>query len=115
RCQARRSFFFSSRRRHTRFSRDWSSDVCSSDLKFRNHEQWRKSTLEEAKPLPDADDNITDTYAMRYVRADMFALEYRYNEQTTRSEERRVGKESSARRWRDRRKKKQGRQEARPA
>src|SRR5690606_40376573 len=26
------SFFFTSRRRHTRFSRDWSSDVCSSDL-----------------------------------------------------------------------------------
>src|SRR6266700_6295725 len=25
-------FFFSSIRRHTRFSRDWSSDVCSSDL-----------------------------------------------------------------------------------
>src|SRR5690606_39834747 len=25
-------FFFSSRSRHTRFSRDWSSDVCSSDL-----------------------------------------------------------------------------------
>src|SRR5712675_2530481 len=28
-----RCFFFSSRRRHTRCSRDWSSDVCSSDLK----------------------------------------------------------------------------------
>src|SRR5207302_6446601 len=28
-------FFFSSRRRHTRFSRDWSSDVCSSDLRLR--------------------------------------------------------------------------------
>src|SRR5690606_39449996 len=27
-------FFFSSRRRHTRFSRDWSSDVCSSDLEY---------------------------------------------------------------------------------
>src|SRR2546422_3766886 len=27
-------FFFSSRRRHTRCSRDWSSDVCSSDLQF---------------------------------------------------------------------------------
>src|SRR3712207_5491492 len=27
-------FFFSSRRRHTRYWRDWSSDVCSSDLKF---------------------------------------------------------------------------------
>src|SRR2546427_8822590 len=27
-----RFFFFSSRRRHTRFDCDWSSDVCSSDL-----------------------------------------------------------------------------------
>src|SRR3989442_15532666 len=27
-------FFFSSRRRHTRCGRDWSSDVCSSDLVF---------------------------------------------------------------------------------
>src|SRR5690554_6977197 len=27
------SFFFSSRRRHTRCGRDWSSDVCSSDLR----------------------------------------------------------------------------------
>src|SRR2546428_2840413 len=30
-------FFFSSRRRHTRSDRDWSSDVCSSDL-------WRSAT-----------------------------------------------------------------------
>src|SRR5690606_39969004 len=29
-------FFFSSRRRHTRFSRDWSSDVCSSDLQLKH-------------------------------------------------------------------------------
>src|SRR5207249_5674404 len=28
----RNAFFFSSRRRHTRSKRDWSSDVCSSDL-----------------------------------------------------------------------------------
>src|SRR5215510_15832816 len=28
-------FFFSSRRRHTRWPRDWSSDVCSSDLRAR--------------------------------------------------------------------------------
>src|SRR3712207_7661991 len=27
-------FFFSSRRRHTRYWRDWSSDVCSSDLNY---------------------------------------------------------------------------------
>src|SRR3712207_6592332 len=31
----RYSIFFSSRRRHTRYWRDWSSDVCSSDLKAR--------------------------------------------------------------------------------
>src|SRR5207253_4883887 len=29
---SRRLFFFSSRGRHTRWPRDWSSDVCSSDL-----------------------------------------------------------------------------------
>src|SRR5699024_11664979 len=29
-------FFFSSRRRHTRSKRDWSSDVCSSDLSYQN-------------------------------------------------------------------------------
>src|SRR2546422_7863115 len=33
--EARGGFFFSSRRRHTRCSRDWSSDVCSSDLLIR--------------------------------------------------------------------------------
>src|SRR3712207_7141687 len=34
-------FFFSSRRRHTRYWRDWSSDVCSSDLggKRRSHQK----------------------------------------------------------------------------
>src|SRR2546422_1451033 len=31
----KQNFFFSSRRRHTRCSRDWSSDVCSSDLRAR--------------------------------------------------------------------------------
>src|SRR6266581_2341263 len=30
-------FFFSSRRRHTRWTGDWSSDVCSSDLLTRRH------------------------------------------------------------------------------
>src|SRR5690625_5284905 len=37
-------FFFSSRRRHTRWPRDWSSDVCSSDLGV---------DLEGEIPLPD--------------------------------------------------------------
>src|SRR5690606_39726717 len=38
-------FFFSSRRRHTRFSRDWSSDVCSSDLPFLRRQARRAPRL----------------------------------------------------------------------
>src|SRR5690606_40598130 len=34
---------FSSRRRHTRFSRDWSSDVCSSDLETTSRKQTSKN------------------------------------------------------------------------
>src|SRR5215208_6940304 len=34
-------FFFSSRRRHTRWPRDWSSDVCSSDLRSAIQANWR--------------------------------------------------------------------------
>src|SRR5207253_3834554 len=37
-------FFFSSRRRHTRWPRDWSSDVCSSDLlRFRRFASARRT------------------------------------------------------------------------
>src|SRR2546430_12306836 len=35
-------FFFSSRRRHTRFDCDWSSDVCSSDLDAVNAHEFAK-------------------------------------------------------------------------
>src|ERR1035437_8228358 len=35
-CMVTVIFFFSSRRRHTRYWRDWSSDVCSSDLIYEN-------------------------------------------------------------------------------
>src|SRR5207253_4363847 len=38
-CRGMVFFFFSSRRRHTRWPRDWSSDVCSSDLGFRFRDQ----------------------------------------------------------------------------
>src|SRR5256884_5879361 len=37
-------FFFSSRRRHTRCSRDWSSDVCSSDLPVTEQERWEEAS-----------------------------------------------------------------------
>src|SRR5256884_4128771 len=40
-------FFFSSRRRHTRCSRDWSSDVCSSDL----HSHGRKFAAADSRHL----------------------------------------------------------------
>src|SRR2546430_4545118 len=42
-------FFFSSRRRHTRFDCDWSSDVCSSDL-CASQLDWVYGTL---RPGPD--------------------------------------------------------------
>src|SRR3712207_8930899 len=38
-------FFFSSRRRHTRYWRDWSSDVCSSDLVMAGGEHQEKLAL----------------------------------------------------------------------
>src|SRR6266511_3521971 len=38
-------FFFSSRRRHTRFSRDWSSDVCSSDLRLQREDAQQRDVL----------------------------------------------------------------------
>src|SRR5207253_8554075 len=40
-----RFFFFSSRRRHTRWPRDWSSDVCSSDLAGRGGGEWPAAEL----------------------------------------------------------------------
>src|SRR6266496_3231272 len=69
-----RPFFFSSRRRHTRSLRDWSSDVCSSDLR-RSGWPGRCST-----------GSSTRRTTARSRRAD-----------GRRSEERRVGKECRSR------------------
>src|SRR5690606_40208100 len=46
-------FFFSSRRRHTSFSRDWSSDVCSSDLSaaFESHGRSSSASGRLVEPL----------------------------------------------------------------
>src|SRR5690606_39369348 len=47
-------FFFSSRRRHTRFSRDWSSDVCSSDLAAAQpYRAWLDENLVRLDVLPE--------------------------------------------------------------
>ena len=46
-------FFFSSRRRHTRFTSDWSSDVCSSDLAIAEDGLiWADITSDHSTPTP---------------------------------------------------------------
>src|SRR2546429_2969461 len=65
-------FFFSSRRRHTRCSRDWSSDVCSSDLPAavrlrRLEEEFGDSLVLEhrafpLRPAPDPTASFKGTY-----------------------------------------------------
>src|SRR5690606_40394353 len=93
-------FFFSSRRRHTRFSRDWSSDVCSSDLSDPG------TTLQALYSAIDArfDGPLFSSSAMRrqeWGRRFGAALDRRgvdsEREFDPRSEERRVGKECRSR------------------
>src|SRR5690606_40416532 len=92
-------FFFSSRRRHTRFSRDWSSDVCSSDLELgpfgRDHaglEAQRVAALDEIAEQPEAAGRRRDREVHRRLDLDVAPGRLR-------SEERRVGKEGRARGW----------------
>src|SRR5690606_39776546 len=100
-------FFFSSRRRHTRFSRDWSSDVCSSDLadKLRPGDIVGALTG-EAGLHKDAIGKI-DVYDTRsYVAiarasAAQALARLRAGKIKGRSEERRVGKECRTRWWPD--------------
>src|SRR5690606_39588069 len=78
-------FFFSSRRRHTRFSRDWSSDVCSSDLpapRLLRHLRVRPARADgrPARLRPDHPGPVGDDERHR-----------------NRSEERRVGEECNTR------------------
>src|SRR3712207_8420503 len=90
RCRSRRTAFgrrfFSSRRRHTRYWRDWSSDVCSSDLLG----EVREALGAERARREQAERTIDE------LRLELEALR-----QSTggpqRSEERRVGKECRSR------------------
>src|SRR6266478_7547819 len=45
------AFFFSSRRRHTRFDCDWSSDVCSSDLTLEEKNDRRRRLVGQRRPV----------------------------------------------------------------
>src|SRR5688572_32727456 len=79
-------FFFSSRRRHTRFDCDWSSDVCSSDLR-------REGTVGRAQPIALRAWLETRCGADELAASDRVELRGRQG----RSEERRVGKECRSR------------------
>src|SRR5690606_40657057 len=63
------NFFFSSRRRHTRFSRDWSSDVCSSDLAYDK----AKSRIEQIDQLMAKIDQTPDPKAIAELQGRLTA------------------------------------------
>src|SRR5687768_18190888 len=88
-------FFFSSRRRHTRCSRDWSSDVCSSDLLLSDSTNATVPgrTPSERAVIP-AFEEIFSEAKGRIVVAAFASSIHRLQ---IRSEERRVGKECSSR------------------
>src|SRR3712207_7220854 len=90
-------FFFSSRRRHTRYWRDWSSDVCSSDLRKSLAEQTPDSRLTELeRQVRRARTENNGTAELRALVEIGFSLE-NSDSRVERSEERRVGKECRSR------------------
>src|SRR5437868_13991462 len=91
-------FFFSSRRRHTRSKRDWSSDVCSSDLPRSMATTAPRSTSARRDEYA-ASGWVSFTAIILFIAAffsAMWGLAAILNDQ--RSEERRVGKECRSRR-----------------
>src|SRR5437762_8990040 len=91
-------FFFSSRRRHTRYIGDWSSDVCSSDLGFGILQ------LPTSNSLAVYRDVIERVNELKVRFPPGLKLEPAFDTTTVvaeRSEERRVGKECRGRRSED--------------
>src|SRR2546421_7244994 len=90
-------FFFSSRRRHTRSDRDWSSDVCSSDLRIRRIRQ--RVVHHPILPLPlRAPRQLPLVIFLRQLN--LFLRRKNFIQRILpirRSEERRVGKECRSR------------------
>src|SRR3989442_5430287 len=108
-----RIFFFSSRRRHTRCGRDWSSDVCSSDLpstrRFKKSAKLERNTTVHVS-LEDFLNLLVDGHGQGHsaqpsshilVLLLLHLLLSRQKERLSatemRSEERRVGKECRSR------------------
>src|SRR5690606_40725112 len=98
-------FFFSSRRRHTRFSRDWSSDVCSSDLPQPDAPSFTANFLQNWGRLVEASPReITSFLSIFPARPGQPMAQaitvFAGDDVEARSEERRVGKECRSRWWR---------------
>src|SRR5690606_41710401 len=91
-------FFFSSRRRHTRFSRDWSSDVCSSDLSSLIVEKGKQTKIKRKRRKKEGK-------ASKQQQQQHKETTQTTKKQHKRSEERRVGKESRSK-WSPEQKKK---------
>src|SRR3712207_8347923 len=95
-------FFFSSRRRHTRYWRDWSSDVCSSDLtadKVINSVGRLTRQLHDTLAELGYDRHIQECAAgtLPDARARIAYVVTLTEQAASRSEERRVGKECRSR------------------
>src|SRR3712207_1437842 len=89
-------FFFSSRRRHTRYWRDWSSDVCSSDLDEQLHV--RVLGEGEAQGVRGVGVGVVRSVVPAAdAAAEDEVFEVGAEIQLRRSEERRVGKECRSR------------------
>src|SRR5437870_273353 len=91
-------FFFSSRRRHTRWPRDWSSDVCSSDLA-----RLAREFHTVAKDIPYFHASYRQefpckpgNYTIANIQGNGQYVGTVLSVRSTRSEERRVGKECRA-------------------
>src|SRR5256886_8969334 len=97
-CRSGALFFFSSRRRHTRFDCDWSSDVCSSDLLptargvgFQEERSAEESSTRQKFRKRLREGELDDKEIDIEVAATSAQMEI------LRSEERRVGKECRSR------------------
>src|SRR2546430_8977394 len=91
-------FFFSSRRRHTRFDCDWSSDVCSSDLIGCTPGREFPGLADTVRELVDAGMRVSvDSFDAGEIRTAVAAGAELVLSVNRRSEERRVGKECRSR------------------
>src|SRR5699024_11618533 len=99
-CVPRVNFFFSSRRRHTRSKRDWSSDVCSSDLAGGSIPLSRLHKRPQFSQTRRIDNDRTEVRNPAPPKKGSVFVAKAGARMERRSEERRVGKERRYRRGR---------------